>query len=63
MANYIRKTITKNGIYNASDDGVDGYSVVEVSVPPTYSKAVETFTDPDQLIDFSVISSSGEEVV
>ena len=25
------KTITKNGIYNASDDGVDGYSEVEVA--------------------------------
>lgn len=27
------KTITENGVYNASDDGVDGYSSVTVNVP------------------------------
>ena len=30
------KTITTNGTYNASDDNLDGYSSVEVTVPNTY---------------------------
>ena len=29
----IPKTITQNGVYNASDDNADGYDVVEVNVP------------------------------
>ena len=32
IANLIEKTITDNGTYSASDDGVDGYSEVNVDV-------------------------------
>ena len=33
----IEKSITENGIYNASDDNADGYSKVAVDVPNTYT--------------------------
>ena len=31
--NLIPKTITQNGVYNATDDNADGYDVVTVNVP------------------------------
>ena len=33
----IEKSITANGIYDAEDDGADGYSIVDVSVAQNYS--------------------------
>lgn len=36
----IEKTITANGIYNASDDGADGYSQVTVEVSPPVGQTV-----------------------
>lgn len=35
------KTITANGQYDASDDGYDGYSEIDVNVPNTYSASDE----------------------
>ncbi len=37
----ITKLIRANGIYRASDDGADGYSMVDVNVPNSYSAADE----------------------
>lgn len=39
--NLIEKTVTKNGIYRAFEDGADGYSVVTANVPNTYDAADE----------------------
>lgn len=36
----ITKNITSNGVYNASDDGADGYSSVDVSVSGSVSKTL-----------------------
>lgn len=35
------KTITANGVYDATDDGVDGYDVVTANVPNTYTAGDE----------------------
>ena len=35
------KTITANGVYDAADDGVDGYDVVTANVPNTYAAGDE----------------------
>lgn len=35
------KTITANGVYDATDDGVDGYDVVTANVPNTYTASDE----------------------
>ena len=35
------KTITANGVYDATDDGVDGYDVVTANVPNTYAAGDE----------------------
>lgn len=35
------KTISTNGTYNASDDGVDGYSAVTVSIAPEIPEDIE----------------------
>lgn len=37
----IDKTVNANGIYQATDDGADGYKKVTVSVPNTYEAADE----------------------
>ena len=37
----IAKLIRANGIYRASDDGADGYSMVDVNVPNSYTAADE----------------------
>ena len=35
------KTITENGVYDATDDGLDGYDVVTANVPNTYAAGDE----------------------
>ena len=39
-ATLIPKTITENGVYNATDDNADGYDVVTVDVPQDFYKKV-----------------------
>lgn len=54
----IEKSVTANGVYNASDDQADGYSKVTVNVPApvsTYNVKMKMITDdyPDRLADVS----------
>lgn len=46
------KTITANGVYNATDDGVDGYDVVTANVPNTY-----TASDEGKVVDNGALVS------
>ena len=46
----IEKSISANGIYNASDDSADGYSKVTVDVPNTY-----TVQDEGKVVDNGVL--------
>ena len=52
----IKKNITENGTYNASDDGADGYSSVKVNVPS--APTPETFEVEMTLSDMEITSSS-----
>ena len=61
--NVMPKTLTANGVYDASDDDVDGYSVVTVSVPNVYTQADEgKVVSNGELVNqtSSVITSEGE---
>ena len=60
----IEKTITENGIYNASSDNVDGYSAVVVncdSLPVTFAKSIKSLgnsfirTDIIPTIDWTAV--------
>ena len=53
-----KKTITENGIYNASDDNLDGYSSVEVATKGSELPLVNTVEDA-----FSVVSQVLNKVV
>lgn len=46
------KTITANGVYDATDDGVDGYDVVTANVPNTY-----TASDEGKVVDNGALVS------
>ena len=49
-ATLIPKTITENGVYNATDDNADGYDVVTVGVPQDQNKNLDDYIQGD-LID------------
>jgi hypothetical protein len=46
----IEKTITENGIYNASDDSADGYSAVMVNVPSKINTSYLPSSDASKVI-------------
>lgn len=45
--NLIPKTITQNGVYNASSDNADGYDVVTVDVPQDPNKSLDDYIQGD----------------
>ena len=53
--NLITKTITENGTYNATDDGVDGYSTVEVNVA-----GIEDISTSDEMTALLVEANVGK---
>jgi hypothetical protein len=58
VADLVDKTITENGTYAASDDGVSGYSSVSVNVPLTISSlSTKIRPEGDYLRTFDMISS------
>lgn len=59
--NLATKEITANGTYNASDDGVDGYSSVDVNLPIPDLSAT-TATADDVLEGKEFFNASGEKV-
>lgn len=54
----ISKTITSNGMYNASDDNADGYKDVSVSVPNTY-----TASDEDKVVHNGALVAQTSDTV
>ena len=54
-ANVATKTITENGTYNATDDGVDGYSAVDVNVA-----GIEDISTSDEMTALLVEANVGK---
>ena len=54
-ANVITKSITANGTYNAADDGVDGYSTVDVNVA-----GIEDISTSDEMTALLVEANVGK---
>ena len=52
----IPKTITENGVYNATDDDADGYDIVTVSVPEK-NTLDEYFADTLEVADISSVTA------
>ena len=61
-ATLIEKSITENGVYNASEDSADGYSKVTVEVPNTYTAEDEgKVVDNGALVAQTAMSSEVTE--
>lgn len=58
--NLIPKTITQNGVYNASSDNADGYDVVTVSVPEK-NTLDEYFANTLEVADISSATSISQD--
>ena len=52
----IPKTITQNGVYNASSDNADGYDVVTVDVPQDPNENFDKFMN-DTLVNYSTTAT------